>query len=158
VDNSDGTPLDLFGGKTGSMAAFVMAAYMKGAPMIYNGQEVGCPIKLNYFNNSTTIDWTINPDMKAEYKKLLAFHNNSTAIRSGTLQSYGSDDICAFTKTSGGSTVLVLVNLRNKAIDYILPSVLAHTDWTDVLDGTMQHLGSTITLPAYGYKVWLLRP
>jgi len=41
VDNSDGTPPDLFGGKTGSMAAFVVAAYMKSIPMIYNGQEVG---------------------------------------------------------------------------------------------------------------------
>lgn len=158
VDNADGTPLDLFGGKTGSMAAFVVAAYMKGAPMIYNGQEVGCPIKLNYFNNSTTIDWTINPDMRAEYKKLLAFHNNSTAIRGGVLQSYSSDDICAFTKTSGGTTVLVLVNLRNKTIDYTLPAALANTDWTDAFDGTTQHLGSMITLPAYGYKVWLLGP
>lgn len=154
VDNADGTPLDLFGGKTGSMAAFVVAAYMKGTPMIYNGQEVGCPVKLNYFNNSTTIDWTINPDMRMEYKKLLAFRNNSAAIRSGTLQSYDSDDICAFTKTSGTNTVLVLVNLRNTAIDYALPSALTNTDWTDVFDGTAQHAGSIISLPAYGYKIW----
>ena len=40
-DNADGTPLDLFGGRPGSMAAFVVAAYMKGAPMIYNGHEGG---------------------------------------------------------------------------------------------------------------------
>jgi hypothetical protein len=42
--------------------------------------------------------------MKAEYKKLLAFHNNSTAIRSGTLRSYSNDDICAFMDTRCGST------------------------------------------------------
>jgi glycosidase len=127
---------------------------MKSAPMIYNGQEVGCPVKLNYFNNTTTIDWTINPDMRMEYKKLLAFRNSSAAIRSGTLQSYSSGDICAFTKTSGSSTVLVLVNLRNRSIDYAVPAALANTDWTDVFDGTPQHAGSTISLPAYGYKVW----
>jgi len=154
VDNADGTPLDLFGGKTGSMAAFVVAAYMKSAPMIYNGQEVGCPVKLNYFNTSTTIDWTINPDMKMEYKKLLAFRNSSAAIRSGTLQSYSSDDVCVFTKTSGNNTVLVLVNLRNMAINYTLPSTLANPDWTDAFDGSAQHAGSSISLPAYGYKVW----
>jgi glycosidase len=46
VNSSDGTPLDLFGGKRGSMAAFVVVAYMKGIPMIYNGQEIGTPFRL----------------------------------------------------------------------------------------------------------------
>ena len=41
VNSSDGTPLDLFGGEQGSMGAFIIAAYMKGVPMIYDGQEVG---------------------------------------------------------------------------------------------------------------------
>jgi glycosidase len=154
VDNSDGTPLDLFGSRTGSMAAFVVAAYMKGVPMIYNGQEVGCPVKLNFFNNSTTIDWTINGDMRNEYKQLLSFRNNSAAIRSGTLQSYTSDDVCAFTKTSSGVTVLVLVNLRNKPVDYTLPAALTNTDWTDAFGGAARHADATITLPAYGYKIW----
>ncbi|MBK8952657.1 MAG: alpha-amylase [Chitinophagaceae bacterium] len=48
VNGSDGTPLELFGGKTGSMAAFVVAAYMKSVPMIYNGQEVGTPVRLTF--------------------------------------------------------------------------------------------------------------
>ncbi|HVU53855.1 MAG TPA: alpha-amylase family glycosyl hydrolase [Puia sp.] len=154
VDNSDGTPLDLFGGQTGSMAAFIVAAYMKGVPMIYNGQEVDCPIKLNFFNNSTTIDWTINADVWMEYKKLIAFRNNSATLRNGTLQSYASDDACVFTKTTGNNTVLTMVNLRNAPVTYTFPAALANTDWTDVFDGTSQHAGMTITLPAYGYKVW----
>jgi len=154
VDNTDGTPLDLFGGKTGSMAAFVVAAYMKGAAMIYNGQEVACPVKLNFFNNSTVIDWTINPEVTAEYKKVIAFHNGSAAIRGGALQSYSSDDVCVFTKTSGSSTVLVMVNLRNTPVDYTFPPGLANTDWTDAFDASAQHAGATISLLAYGYKVW----
>jgi glycosidase len=154
VDNSDGTPLDLFGGKTGSMAAFVVAAYMKGVPMIYNGQEVACPVKLNYFNNSTTIDWTINSDVKAEYKKVIAFHNSSTTLRAGNLQSYSSDDVCVFTKTVGTNAVLTMVNLRNTPVTYTFPAGLTGTDWTDAFDGTNQHAGATITLSAYGYAVW----
>jgi glycosidase len=154
VDNSDGTPLDLFGGRTGSMAAFIVAAYMKGAPMIYNGQEVACPVKLNYFNNSTTIDWTINGDVLAEYKKVIAFRNSSTTLRNGTLQSYSSDDVCVFTKTAGSNSVMTMVNLRNTPVTYTFPAALTGTDWTDAFDGTSQHAGTTITLPAYGYKVW----
>ena len=48
VNGSDGTPLKLFGGTTGSMAAFVVVAYMKGVPMIYNGQEVATPFQLTF--------------------------------------------------------------------------------------------------------------
>lgn len=154
VDNSDGTPLDLFGGNAGSMAAFVSAAYMKGVPMIYNGQEVGCPVKLNFFNNSTTIDWSLNPAMRAEYKKLIAYRNSSAALRNGTLQSYTNEDVCAFTKSAGGNTVLVLVNLRNKSVDYTLPSALTGSDWSDAFDGTAQHLGTSITLSPYSYRIY----
>lgn len=154
VDNSDGTPLDLFGGRAGSMAAFVVAAYMKGVPMIYNGQEVDCPIKLNYFNNSTTIDWSINGDVLAEYKKVIAFRNTSMPLRSGVLQSYSSDDACVFTKTAGANTVMTMVNLRNTPLTYTFPATLTNTDWTDAFDGTARHADTTITLSAYEYKVW----
>jgi hypothetical protein len=154
VDNSDGTPLDLFGGRTGSMAAFVVAAYMKGVPMIYNGQEVACPVKLNFFNNSTTIDWTINGDVLAEYKKVIAFRNSSMVLRDGALQSYSSDDACVFTKTAGSNAVMTMVNLRNTPVTYSFPAALTGTDWTDAFDGTSRHAGVTITLSPYEYKVW----
>jgi hypothetical protein len=63
VNSSDGTPLDLFGGKKGSMAAFVVVAYMKGIPMIYNGQEVGTPFRLTFPFTSTRVDWTLTMPM-----------------------------------------------------------------------------------------------
>lgn len=54
VNSSDGTPLELFGGAAGSMAA-VTATYMKGVPMIYNGQEIGLAQLLSFIG--TAIDW-----------------------------------------------------------------------------------------------------
>jgi glycosidase len=81
VNSSDGTPLDIFGGKEGSLAAFIIAAYMKGVPMIYNGQEVGEPNRLTFPFTSTNINWTLNPDITAGYKKVIALRNSSTAIR-----------------------------------------------------------------------------
>lgn len=152
VDASDGTPLDLFGGKSGSMAVFLVAAYMKGVPMIYDGQEVGCPVKLNYFNNSTPIDWSTNPDMTAEYKRIIAFYNANPALRNGTLQSYSSDDVCVFTKSAGGSTVLVVANLRNTAVSYTVPAAL-QGNWTDAFDGTTQPVGSQLSLSPFAYRV-----
>ncbi len=127
VNSSDGTPLDLFGGISGSMAAFVIVSYMKGVPFIYNGQEVATSYRLTFPFTSTTIDWTVNPDVTAEYSKIISFRNSSTAIRHGTLTSYSSADVCAFTKNSGTENVLVFSNLRNKEISFALPQTCINT-------------------------------
>lgn len=153
VNGSDGTPLELFGGVKGSMAAFVVVAYMKSVPMVYNGQEVGTPYRLTFPFTSKKIDWTINPDITAEYKKILAFRNNSSAIRRGQLISYSSDDVCAFTKQQDNEKVLVIVNLRNKMVDYTLPVALANTSWIDAMNGGNVPLKAKVTLQPYSYLV-----
>jgi glycosidase len=153
VNSSDGTPLNLFGGSTGSMAAFVVTAYMKGVPMIYNGQEVGTPYKLTFPFTGSVINWSLNPSMVAEYKKIIAFRNNSLAVRRGTMTSYSNADICAFTKVSGTQTVLVFSNLRNSTINFTLPLALANSSWTDAFSNNSVSLSSQITLSPYSYLV-----
>ncbi|RYY26963.1 MAG: alpha-amylase [Sphingobacteriaceae bacterium] len=153
VNSSDGTPLDLFGGKKGSMAAFVVVAYMKGIPLIYNGQEVGTPYRLRFPFTADKIDWTLNPDVTAEYKKIIAFRNASSAIRRGKLTSYSTADICAFTKEKGVEKVLVISNLRNKSISFSIPSDVAATIWKDAFTGLQPKLNSTINLEPYSYIV-----
>ncbi|MEJ7739325.1 MAG: alpha-amylase family glycosyl hydrolase [Chitinophagaceae bacterium] len=153
VNSSDGTPWDLFGGRNGSMAAFVIAAYMKGVPMIYNGQEVGTPQRLTFPFTTTKINWTINPDITAEYKKVIAFRNISRAIRRGNLTSYSTADVCAFTKEIGTEKALVIANLRNSTINYTLPWVLANTSWTNALNGGSVTLGNQLSLQPFSYMV-----
>jgi glycosidase len=154
VNSSDGTPLDLFGGKKGSMAAFVVIAYMKGVPLIYNGQEIGTPFRLVFPFTKTRIDWTINNrDVTAEYKKILAFRNNNETVRRGKLTSYSSDDVCAFTKTEGSKKVFVLSNLRNKTVTYTVPAGLANSQWKDAFNGSKIKVGNLITLEPYSYLV-----
>lgn len=154
VNSSDGTALDLFGGKTGSMAAFVVAAYMKGVPMIYNGQEVGMSTRLTFPFTGSTINWNQNQSMVEEYKKIIAFRNSSLAIRRGTLTSYSNTNICAFTKVSGTETVLVISNLRNTTITFTLPTVAAGSTWKDAFTDASVSLGSQLTLPPYSYQVY----
>jgi glycosidase len=153
VNSSDGTPLDLFGGKNGSMAAFIVVAYMKGVPMIYNGQEVGTPFRLTFPFTSTKINWTLNPDITAEYKKVIAFRNSSNPIRRGNLTSYSTSDVCAFTKEMGAEKVVVISNLRNNSINYTLPLWLANTSWIDALNDTVVTLSNQVTLQAYHYMI-----
>src|SRR5258708_37191068 len=114
------------------MAAFVVVAYMKGIPFVYNGQEVAFPPAILFPFTTVIIDWTINPDVTAEYAKVIAFRNSNTAIRRGALISYDNSDVCAFTRISGSDTVLVMVNLRSAALPYTIPAALSNTQWKNV--------------------------
>jgi glycosidase len=153
VNGSDGTPLDLFGGKAGSMAAFVVAAYMKGVPFIYDGQEVAFPARITFPFTRTTIDWTINPDVTAEYSRIIGFRNGSFAVRRGRLTSYTNKDVCVFTKIAGSDSVLVFSNLRNNRISYDVPAILAGTTWRNAFDNSRVTLGASVTLSPYQYLV-----
>ncbi|HRZ96628.1 MAG TPA: alpha-amylase family glycosyl hydrolase [Paludibacter sp.] len=153
VNSSDGTPLDLFGGLPGSMAAFVTVAYMKSVPMIYSGQEVGYPNRIMFPFTGTFVNWNLNPAMVAEYKKLIAFYNKSTAIRRGTLTTYSNTNLCTFSKTSGTETVFVVSNLRNMNVTYSLPAEIANSQWTNAFTNESVSLANQIVLNPYQYLV-----
>ncbi len=153
VNGSDGTPLDLFGGKRGSMAAFVVTACMKGVPMIYNGQEVGTPYRIVFPFTAKNIDWTLNPDMVAEYKKILLFRSTCAAMRRGQLSTYGNKDIVTFTKELAGEKILVVSNLRNGVINFELPLPLQNTSWTDAMTGESFTMTTQLVLKPYSYLI-----
>ncbi len=153
VNGSDGTPLDLFGGRKGSMAAFVVTACMKGVPMVYNGQEVGTPFRIVFPFTGKKIDWTLNPDITAEYKKILLFRSASAAMRRGQLTSYGDADVVAFTKELTGEKVLVVSNLRNGVINFALPLPLQNTLWTDAMTGEPITLTTQLVIQPYSYLI-----
>jgi glycosidase len=153
VDGSDGSPVNRLGGIPGSTAAFVVVAYMKGIPFVYNGTEVAFPTAITFPFLSVTIDWTLNPSVTTAYEKIIAFRDSSTAIRRGTLVSYDNNDVCAFTKTAGSQQAAVLVNLRNSTINYSLPSALQNTTWKDAFSGATTTLGTSVALAPYQYIV-----
>lgn len=153
VNSSDGTPQTLFGGYKGSVAAFVIAAYMKGVPMVYTGQEVGTSYPITFPFTGNTINWSVNPQITAEYKKLLALKNNSLPLRRGSMTSYSSADVCAFTKTSGTETVFVAVNTRNSSKTFTLPATIASSTWKDAFSGATVNTGTEIQLEPYQYYI-----
>jgi len=153
VNSSDGTPLSLFGGKSGSLAAFVVVAYMKSVPLIYDGQEVGMTTPITFPFTSVKIDWTTGQDVTAAYKKIIGFRNSSNAIREGDLTSYSNNDVCAFMKTKNSEKVLVIDNLRNRSVTYTLPSAITSTTWTDALNSGTVTLTNQIVLQPYQYIV-----
>lgn len=151
VNSSDDTPLALFGGEDGSLAAFAIVTCMKSVPMIYNGQEVGMTQKITFPFTSVNINWTANTEITQAYKKILAFRNGSEAVRKGTLTSFSTNDLCVFTKELAGEKVLVLSNLRNSWINYALPAALANTSWTDAVNGGNIIITNQLVLQPYSY-------
>jgi glycosidase len=153
VNSSDGTPLNLFGGQSGSLAAFTVVAFMKGVPMIYNGQEVGMTTPITFPFTTVKIDWTTGQDVTAAYKKIIAFRNKSNAIRQGDLSSFTNTDVCVFMKTKGTEKVLVIANLRNSSVTCTLPAAVANTTWTDALNSGTVTLTNQVILQPFEYMV-----
>ncbi len=145
------TPLGLFGGIDGSIAAFVLASTMGGVPLIYNGQEVGCPIMLPIFNTST-IDWDANPDVRMLYKKIISIRSASEPLKQGVLTTYADNDIVTFTRSFGGEEVLVIVNTRNSGDTFSLPAAL-EGNWSDLLNSGPVTLTTSVNLSAYEFMI-----
>lgn len=154
IYGSNGSPFTIFGGKSGTLAAFVVSAYMKSVPFIYNGMEVGNTVAMPFPFTSSVINWTEDLTVTPEMKKIIAFRNSSIAIRQGTVTSYDNADVCAFIKVSGTDTVFVLSNLRNAAKTFTLPTGMANTTMFDAFTNETTNLGSSISLSAYQYRVF----
>ncbi len=153
VNGSDDTPVALFGGNAGAMSAFVIASLYKGVPMIYNGQEAGMTTKIPFPFTSVKVQWGAHPDVTRAYKQLLTARAASPALRAGTPTAYSSTSVCAFTKTAGTDQAFVLANVRNTTSTYPVPAALTNTTWTNALTGASVAVGTTVSLPAYGYLV-----
>lgn len=155
-DNAwDDTAVNIFNGQDGALAAFVVTSYLGGVPLIYNGQEVGFNAKLQFFQNSSSkITWDANPHVFEQYKKLNTFRQRSAAIKTGTLETFHSSDVMAFTRKSGNEEVVVIVNLRNTLKDFALPASIANSDWTSVLTNESVTLPGNLSLQAYEYVIF----
>lgn len=153
VNDSDGTPVALFGGNAGAMSAFVVASLYKGVPMVYNGQEAGMTTKISFPFTSVKVNFAAHPEITYAYRQLLKARAASAALRRGTPTAYSTASVCAFTKTAGTEQAFVLANVRNAATTYPVPAALAGTTWTNALTGAATTVGTTIALPAYGYLV-----
>lgn len=151
----DATPMIIFNGKQGALAASVIAIYLKGIPLVYGSQEVGVSENVPFFEH-TTINWTQNPDMLAEYKKMLAFYNASETARNDSLtelKTFNNKDILAFQRTNKQEKVFIMVNTRKVEIEYSVPAELVNSVWKDAFDDSPVTLLSSIELQPFGYRV-----
>lgn len=142
------TPMVLFNGKKGAMAASAINICMGGVPLIYSSQEVGVTENVPFFSRAP-INWSLNPVMLDWYKKMMAVYNGSTALKSSELTAYNNSNTVVFEKTDGQGKVLVVVNVRNLTNTYMLPTALANTHWIDAFENNEVILPLSLTLEPY---------
>ncbi len=150
-ESNQATPITIYGGKNGALAASVIAVYLQGVPLLYCGQEVGVSSTSTY-NGSNTIDWNANGDMLLAYQNLLSFYNSSNAARKGTLTTYANPNIAVFKKSNTLENVLVIVNARSSAQSLAVPTEL-QGNWTNALTNATVSLSGNLALTSYQYLI-----
>lgn len=125
----DATPVTLFGGINGALAASALTLMSGGPHLIYGSQEVGVAQTIPFFSRSA-INWLANPALLGAYRNMMAFYGQHPAARSGTTITYPDPDIAAFSKHSGTDTVLALINTRNRMVTYEVAQSLRGSVWT----------------------------
>ena len=149
----DASPMTLFNGKNGAIAASVVNIFSGGVPLLYTGQEVGKTGTTPFFNNSN-INWTANADMLAAYQKLYEVYSTEAAARGNSISAYQlSNDLICWKKTSGTSSILVLVNVRNSAINVTLPPVLTG-NFTNLFSGQSETVSTSLSLTPYAFRIY----
>jgi glycosidase len=149
----ENSPITAYNGKAGATNAFVLAAFIGGVPLLYNGQEVGRADKTPFFTRSP-INWTLNPDVFAEYKRLMAFRQSSNAAKEGALTVINDDaNVMVFKRTFQTEEVVVLVNTKNSVSNYTVAASLNNTTWKNALDNTSITLPASLDLQPYQYLI-----
>ena len=147
------SPVKEFEDARGSMAAFVLTAYLHGGALIYGSQEVGYPEAINFFTY-VPVDWTANGDLYQEYQRLMALYNEYPAIRKGEMKPFPNADVLLFEKLDDKDRVLVAVNVRNREATVTLPQEWSGHVSKDLYSGSEQKLETELNLPAYQYRIF----
>ncbi len=150
----DDVPVNLFKTREGSLAAFVASTFMPSIPLLYNGQEVGHPQKMNLFEKST-IDWNANSFMREAYKEILSIRSQEAAVLGDHIHFFetGSPDIIAYQRGEGDAALFVLVNVRKDLVNFSLPEALQGKSMLNLMTGKGMTLQQNLNILGYSFYI-----
>ncbi|MBQ6073374.1 MAG: alpha-glucosidase C-terminal domain-containing protein [Bacteroidales bacterium] len=140
-----GTNTELYGD---ALKQFTVLTFMlPGIPMLYNGDEVGLPKRLEFFEKDP-IDWSSDPmDMNTLYTELIKLRDAHSCLWAapwgGTMAVLPTDHpekIFAFEREAEGDMCLAMFNFSDSEVTYKVENHLVTAD-------------SEFTLPAHGYHI-----
>jgi glycosidase len=149
-----------FGAALNTAAALTFT--LPGAPVIFQGQEVGSIKVLKPFDSDDIVWPSKNPASYAFYQKLIKLKKLNVALHNEKFGSpvvsitTSSTSIYAFKRTSSPSNVIVVVNLSKKSVKFKIDPLVSGTmyKFSDGKSVTMPTKGFELTLPALGYEIY----
>jgi glycosidase len=150
--STEATPCVEFTNDRGAMAAYVASIFPHGGALIYSSQEVGYPEPINFFKY-VPIDWTAKPEIYQEYKKLIEIYNKHSALRKGTIKAWPDKDVFIFEKHDKKETILVVVNVRNKAKTIQVPDNWKGRKAKDIVTEKDYQLDASLMLEPFQYLI-----
>lgn len=149
----DAPPPALFDSLEGSKAAFVLATTLPGAPLVYNGQELGVADTVSFFAR-TPYDWEQDAPITDFYRTYLTLYGNSPALQEGTLSVHTpkAKDVLVYERSAANDTMLIAVNVRDASKRVPIPDAHADASLNNALTGSPVE-GETMDLEPYGYRL-----
>ncbi len=149
----NGTPIKIYGGREGSLAALAVTTYMGGATMLYGSQEAAQEAALS-FMNYYDYNWQNDIAYTSAVRRLLSIRkDNDSLFAYGTIDDYSTVDAVMFRRLLDASEALVVVNVRNRVIEVALPTNYVGKMMTDTASKESYELPETMSLGAYEYRV-----
>ncbi|MDX1478025.1 MAG: alpha-amylase family glycosyl hydrolase [Saprospiraceae bacterium] len=148
----DATPMTLFNGADGALAASVITTFMGGVPLIYGSQEVGRTANLPFFSNDP-IDWNAHPDLRLAYEELMDVYTSSIVARRGTVTDHSTEDVACFSRSYLAEEMLVIVNVRGQSRQFAVPAQLQGGGWKNAFTDMPVAVDAQIALDGYGFLI-----
>jgi glycosidase len=145
-------------------AAIVLSVTGEGMPLIYNGQEVGNPRRLAFFEDDP-IQWPEGYELDSQgrlYQALFALKHANRALWNGQwggrmyqVINTSPQQVFSFFREKDGDKVFVAMNLSAEPKTVTFSGPHHHGDYRDFASGEPVTVdGSTeMTLPAWGWRV-----
>ncbi|MGL5677414.1 MAG: alpha-glycosidase [Cellulosilyticaceae bacterium] len=141
--------------------AYILQMTFAGAPSIYYGSEVG--VSGEGEDNRRCMPWQEsyqNRVIKAHVKRMIAIRKTIGATRTADIVWLTAEDATnylAFAKESEEETLYVLMNNQDKAYEVTLPEAIGNQKVKDVYTNEERKLGTTETLSAYGFRLYVVK-
>ena len=140
-----GTNTEMYGDAVKQFA--VLSFMLPGIPMLYNGDEICLPKRLEFFEKDP-IDWSSDPlEMTDFYKKLIALRDEHSCLwispwggNMSVLPTDHPEQIFAFERETVGDMCLAMFNFSDQEVSYKVENHLVTKD-------------CEFTLPAHGYHI-----
>lgn len=141
----DATPMSLFGGVQGALAASAATFALGGVPLMYSSQEIGTTGRVPFFS-ITQLNWLANPDMLQTYRNLLGFYATNPIVRTGTRDIYSHPDVLSVHRSGSNRAIWWLVNLRNQEKTVVVPPIHQGIEWSEQITATTLNTTDSISL------------